>query len=64
MYMVMSTIDPGETAKPQSIDITLDESVTAFYVYDQTGERKLVSGNTYTVSLTPGQAVYLMPCAW
>ena len=61
MYMVMNTIDPN-SGGTQSITITLDSSVTAFYVYDQSGNRTEVTGNTYTVeSLTAGQAIYIMP---
>ena len=63
MYMVMNTIDPYYVGT-QSITVTLDSSVTSFYVYDQSGNRTLQTGNTYTVSLTAGQAVYIMPCAW
>ncbi|MBO5737146.1 MAG: hypothetical protein J6S04_04985, partial [Clostridia bacterium] len=61
MYMIMNTIDPyyGGT---QNVTVTLDSSVTAFYVYDQEGNRTLVSGNSYTASLTAGQAIYIMPC--
>ncbi len=66
MYMVMNTIDPNEKNgnskdTTQSITVTFDSSVTEFYVYDQSGNRTLQTGNTYTVSLTAGQAVYLMP---
>ena len=72
MYMVMNTTDPYIDAGgnqtlatgTQSITVTLDSSVTKFYVYDQSGNRTLQSGNTYTVSLTAGQAIYIMPCAW
>ena len=68
MYMVMNTIDPNEKNgnskdTAQSITVTLDSKVTSFYVYDQSGNRTLQTGNTYTVSLTAGQAVYIMPCA-
>ncbi len=63
MYMVMNTIDPNEGGT-QSITVTLDSSVTKFYVYDQSGNRTEQTGNTYTVSLTAGQAIYIMPCAW
>ncbi len=63
MYMVMNTIDPN-SGGTQSVTITLDGSVTKFYVYDQSGNRSLVEGDTYTVSLTAGQAVYIMPCAF
>jgi hypothetical protein len=63
MYMVMNTIDPNDKGT-QSITVTLDSSVTKFYVYDQSGNRTLQTGNTYSVSLTAGQAVYIMPCAW
>lgn len=60
MYMVMNTIDPyyGGT---QSVTVTFDSEVTGFYVYDQRGNRTAHTGNTYTVSLTAGQAVYLLP---
>jgi hypothetical protein len=63
MYMVMNTIDTyyGGT---QNVTITLDSSVKSCYVYKQSGSRTLVSGNTYTVSLTAGQAVYIMPCSF
>ncbi len=63
MYMVMNTIDTyyGGT---QSVTVTLDSSITKFYVYDQSGNRTEVEGNTYTVSLAAGQAIYIMPCAW
>lgn len=63
MYMVMNTIDPSEGGT-QSITVTLDSSITSFYVYDQRGNRTEHTGNSYTVSLTAGQAVYIMPCAW
>ncbi|MBQ7831846.1 MAG: hypothetical protein IJ393_07255, partial [Clostridia bacterium] len=62
MYMVMNTIDPSEGGA-QTVTVTLDSKVTSFYVYDQSGNRTLVNGNTRTVSLTAGQAVYIMPCA-
>ena len=66
MYMVMNTIDPKEKNiqkedTTQSITVTFDSSITECYVYDQSGNRTLQTGNTYTVSLTAGQAVYLMP---
>ncbi len=66
MYMVMNTIDPNEKNAnkkdtKQTITVTLDSSITEFYVYDQSGNRSLVTGNTYTATLTAGQAVYLMP---
>ena len=67
MYMVMNTIDPNEKNAnskdtTQTITVTLDSSITEFYVYDQSGNRSLVTtGNTYTVLLTAGQAVYLLP---
>ncbi len=67
MYMVMNTIDPyeknnnGKDTK-QTITITLDSKVEGFYLYDQTGARTYVTGNTTTVSLTAGQAVYVLPC--
>ena len=63
MYMVMNTIDPNYGGT-QSITVTLDSSVTKFYVYDQSGNRTEQTGNTYTVSLTAGQAIYIMPCAF
>ena len=63
MYMVMNTIDPN-SGGTQSITVTLDSSVTKFYVYDQSGNRTEQTGNSYTVSLTAGQAVYIMPYAW
>lgn len=63
MYMVMNTIDSNDN-RIQNITVTLDSSVTKFYVYDQSGNRTLVEGNSYTVSLTAGQAVYIMPCTW
>ena len=61
MYMFMNTIDTyyGGT---QSVTVTLNENVKAFYVYAPNGTRTLVEGNTYTVSLTAGQAIYVMPC--
>ena len=60
MYMVMNTIDTyyGGT---QSVTVTLDSNVASFYVYNPNGTRTLVSGNTYSVSLTAGQAIYIMP---
>ena len=67
MYMVMNTIDPNEKNAnkkdtTQSITITLDSAITkGFYVYDQSGNRTEYTGNTYTVSLTAGQAIYIMP---
>ena len=64
MYMVMNTIDPSEGGT-QSITVTLAENVTSFYVYDQSGNRsELQTGNTYTVSLTAGQAIYILPCTF
>ncbi len=60
MYMLMNTIDTyyGGT---QSVTVTLDSKVASFYVYSPNGSRTLVTGNTYTVSLTAGQAIYIMP---
>ena len=64
MYMFMNVMDPYYGGK-QTVTITLDSSVKQFYVYGQDGERlETVTGNTYTVTLTAGQAIYIMPCAW
>ena len=62
MYMVMNTIDPNEGGT-QSVTVTFDSSITQIYVYDQIGTRTAVTltNNTYTVTLTAGQAVYLLP---
>ena len=62
MYMVMNTIDPNEGGT-QSITVTFNDTIDTIYVYDQTGARTLVSltNHTYTVTLTAGQAVYLLP---
>jgi len=60
MYMVMNTIDPYYGGS-QTVNVTFDSSVTGFYVYDQSGNRTQVTGNTYSVTLTAGQAVYLLP---
>ena len=62
MYMVMNTIDPNEGGT-QEITVTFDGTFDTIYVYDQTGARTEVTltDNTYTVSLTAGQAVYLLP---
>ena len=62
MYMVMNTIDPNEGGT-QSVTVTFDGTFDKIYVYDQTGVRTAVTltNNTYTVTLTAGQAVYLLP---
>ena len=62
MYMVMNTIDPNEGGT-QSVTVTFDGTFDKIYVYDQTGARTAVTltNNTYTVTLTAGQAVYLLP---
>ena len=62
MYMVMNTIDPNEGGT-QSITVTFNDTIDTIYVYDQTGKRTSVSleNHTYTVTLTAGQAVYLLP---
>ena len=62
MYMVMNTIDPNEGGA-QTVTVTFDGTFDTIYVYDQTGKRTSVTlkDNTYTVTLTAGQAVYLMP---
>ena len=62
MYMVMNTIDPNEGGT-QTVIVTFDSAVDTIYVYDQTGARSAVTltGNTYTVTLAAGQAVYLLP---
>ena len=60
MYMIMNTIDTYYGGN-QNVTVTLDSSVTAFYVYDQYGNRTAHTGNTYTVTLNAGQAVYIMP---
>lgn len=66
MYMLMNTVDPYEQYAQkrnctQSVTVTLDSKVASFYVYQPNGSRTLVTGNTYTVSLTAGQAIYIMP---
>ena len=68
MYMVMNTIDPYEKNTNgndtlQTITVTFDGTFDMVYVYDQTGARTSVQliNNTYTVTLTAGQAVYLLP---
>jgi hypothetical protein len=68
MYMVMNTIDPNEKNAnskdtAQTITVTFDGTYDMVYVYDQTGARTAVTlaNNTYTVTLTAGQAVYLLP---
>ena len=62
MYMVMNTIDPNEGGT-QTVTVTFDGTFDTVYVYDQTGVRTAVTltNNTYTVTLTAGQAVYLLP---
>ena len=62
MYMVMNTIDPNEGGT-QSITVTFNDTIDKIYVYDQTGKRTAVTltNHTYTVTLTAGQAVYLLP---
>ena len=62
MYMVMNTIDPNEGGT-QTVTVTFDGTFDTIYVYDQTGARTSVAltNNTYTVTLTAGQAVYLLP---
>ena len=62
MYMVMNTIDPNEGGT-QTVTVTFSDTIDTIYVYDQTGARTAVSltNHTYTVSLTAGQAVYLLP---
>jgi hypothetical protein len=68
MYMVMNTIDPNEKNAngkdtAQTITVTFDGTYDMVYVYDQTGARTAgtLANNTYTVTLTAGQAVYLLP---
>ena len=63
MYMFMNTVDPYYGGQ-QSVTVTLASNVTKFYVYDQSGNRTLVEGNTYTATLNAGQAFYIMPCAF
>ena len=62
MYMVMNTIDPNESGT-QTVTVTFDGTYNRVYVYDETGARTSVTltDNTYTVTLTAGQAVYLLP---
>ena len=62
MYMVMNTIDPNEGGT-QTVTVTFDGTFDRIYVYDQTGERTSVAltNNQYKVTLTAGQAVYLLP---
>lgn len=62
MYMVMNTIDPNEGGT-QTVTVTFDGTFDTIYVYDQTGARTAVTltNNAYTVTLTAGQAVYLLP---
>jgi hypothetical protein len=60
MYMIMNTIDTYYGGN-QNITVTMDSSVTKFYVYDQYGNRTAHTGNTYSVTLSAGQAVYIMP---
>ena len=62
LYMVMNTIDPNEGGT-QTITVTFADTIDTIYVYDQTGARTAVTltNNTYTVTLTAGQAVYLLP---
>ena len=63
MYMFMNTVDTYYGGQ-QSVTVTLASNVTKFYVYDQSGNRTLVEGNTYTATLNAGQAFYIMPCAF
>ena len=63
MYMFMNTVDTYYGGQ-QSVTVTLASNVTKFYVYDQSGSRTLVEGNTYTATLNAGQAFYIMPCAF
>ncbi len=62
MYMLMNTIDPSEGSTSQTIKVTFDVGCTKAYVY-QNGVRTSVAltNNTYTVTLTAGQAVYVLP---
>ena len=67
-YLYMNTIDPNEKNAngkdtTQTITVTFDGTFDTIYVYDQTGARTAVTltNNTYTVTLTAGQAVYLLP---
>ena len=67
MYMLMNTIDPNEkNAKgkntTQTITVTFNDYYTNAYVY-QNGVRTSVelTDGTYTVTLTAGQAVYVLP---
>ena len=67
MYMLMNTIDPNEKNgnsknTTQSITVTFDSAYTKAYVY-QNGVRTGVelTNGTYTVTLTAGQAVYVLP---
>ena len=64
MYMAMNTIDPyyGGT---QNITITLSSQVKSFLVFNpQLDEWEEIDGNSYTISLDAGQAIYIMPCAF
>jgi hypothetical protein len=67
MYMLMNTIDPNEKNgngkdTTQSITVTFDSACTKAYLY-KNGTRTAVAltSNAYTVTLTAGQAVYLLP---
>ena len=67
MYMLMNTIDPNEKNgngkdTTQSITVTFDSAYTRAYLY-QNGTRTAVTltNNAYTVTLTAGQAIYLLP---
>lgn len=67
MYMLMNTIDPNEkNAKgkntTQTVTVTFNDYYTNAYVY-QNGVRTSVElmDGTYTVTLTAGQAVYVLP---
>ncbi len=69
MYMLMNTIDPNEknangknTSQTVTITFNGDYGFTKAYVY-QNGARTSVelTNNTYTVTLTAGQAVYVLP---
>ncbi len=69
MYMLMNTIDPNEknankkdTSQTITVTFKSDYGFTKAWVY-QNGVRTSVelTNNTYTVTLTAGQAVYVLP---
>ena len=61
MYMAMNVLDPDATATEETVSMTFN-GYTHVLVYRNGGEEKVeLSGGVYTVTLTNGEAVYVIP---